>query len=108
MVWVVWPRRSSRGRPSDDGRGLEFNGSTGKFHAPRPERMTNTDPQAPPFTKRRSNFILRALVDEMLEQVRDLDRTSSTMSAEARADAELALDQLMARVRRAAMKGPAV
>ncbi len=69
--------------------------------------MTDADPQAVPFTKRRSNFVLRALVDEMLEQVRDLDRTSSTMSAEARVTAELTLDQLMARVRRAAMKGPA-
>lgn len=68
--------------------------------------MTDAEPQTPVFTKRRSNFVLRALVDEMLEQVRDLDRTSATMSAEQRAAKELALDALMARVRRAAMKGP--
>jgi hypothetical protein len=69
--------------------------------------MTNAEPQAPTYVKRRSNFVLRALVDEMLEQVRALDHTSSSMSAEERAVAEQALDQLMARVRRAAMKGPA-
>ncbi|MEK7240195.1 MAG: hypothetical protein AAB224_06375 [Gemmatimonadota bacterium] len=67
--------------------------------------MTETQPQN--FDKRRSNFVLRALVDEMLEQVRDLDRTSATMSPEERSTAEQTLDQLMARVRRAAMKGPA-
>jgi len=69
--------------------------------------MTDTQPQAPEYTRRRSNFVLRALVDEMLDQVRALDRTSATMSAEDRAVAEQELDALMARVRRAAMKGPA-
>jgi hypothetical protein len=68
--------------------------------------MTDTTtPEA--YVKRRSNFVLRALIDEMLEQVRDLDRTSATMSPDERAGAERELDQLMARVRRAALKGPA-
>lgn len=67
--------------------------------------MTDTQPQN--FDKRRSNFVLRALVDEMLEQVRDLDRLSGSMTPEERTSAEQSLDQLMARVRRAAMKGPA-
>ncbi|MCX5762437.1 MAG: hypothetical protein NTW72_13205 [Gemmatimonadetes bacterium] len=67
--------------------------------------MTETQP--PTFDTRRSNFILRALIDEMLEQVRELDRTSKTMSLDDRAAAELALEQLMARVRRAALRGPA-
>jgi hypothetical protein len=67
--------------------------------------MTETQP--PTFDARRSNFILRALIDEMLEQVRELDRTSKTMSLDDRAAAELALEQLMARVRRAALRGPA-
>jgi len=66
-----------------------------------------TDTPIPNFDKRRSNFVLRALIDEMLDQVRELDRHSATMSAEDRQAAELGLDQLMARVRRAAMKGPA-
>lgn len=68
--------------------------------------MTDPASQTPPYTVRRSNFVLRALVDEMLEQVRELDRTSAGMSAEQRAQAEVQLDQLMSRVRRAAMKGP--
>lgn len=68
--------------------------------------MTSTESHPPQYDKRRSNFVLRALVDEMLEQVRLLDRASATMTADERAAAELALDQLMARVRRAAMKGP--
>ena len=65
-----------------------------------------TDSDTPNFDKRRSNFVLRALIDEMLEQVRELDRHSATMTADEREAAELALEQLMARVRRAAMKGP--
>jgi hypothetical protein len=66
-----------------------------------------TDTVTPTFDKRRSNFVLRALIDEMLDQVRELDRHSATMPALDREAAELALEQLMARVRRAAMKGPA-
>lgn len=68
--------------------------------------MTTPGPQANSYTKRRSNFVLRALIDEMLEQVRALDRASSTMSDDQREAAERALDELMSRVRRAAMKGP--
>ena len=68
--------------------------------------MTDIEPQAEDFTKRRSNLMLRALVDEMLDQVRALDRRSATMSPEERAQAEQELDALMTRVRRAAMKGP--
>lgn len=66
-----------------------------------------TETETPTYDKRRSNFVLRALVDEMLEQVREIDRTSGSLTPEARASAEQVLDQLMARVRRAAMKGPA-
>ncbi len=69
--------------------------------------MTDTLPATAEVDHRRSNFVLRALIDEMLEQVRDLDRNSSSMSAEAVEQAERGLDQLMARVRRAALKGPA-
>lgn len=72
-----------------------------------PDGMTDTETQAPDYTKRRSNFVLRALIDEMLDQVRALDRRSATMNAEERAQVEQELDALMARVRRAALKGPA-
>jgi len=60
----------------------------------------------PDYSRRRSNFVLRALVDEMLEQVRLLHRNSEQMAEDERARAEAALDALMARVRRAAVKGP--
>lgn len=69
--------------------------------------MTENEPEVPSYVKRRSNFVLRALVDEMLEQVRLLDRASATMAPDERAAAEAQLDALMARVRRAALKGPA-
>ncbi len=69
--------------------------------------MINPTTLTEQFAHRRSNFILRALIDEMLEQVRELDRHSATMAPDERARAELALDELMARVRRAALKGPA-
>ena len=68
--------------------------------------MTDTAPQTTDYTKRRSNFVLRALIDEMLDQVRALDRRSATMTAEERELAEQELDALMVRVRRAALKGP--
>jgi hypothetical protein len=86
---------------------LEFDATRRKFEFSLPDGMTDTEPQVPQYAKRRSNFVLRALVDEMLEQVRALDRASATMSADDRAAAERELDALMARVRRAAMKGPA-
>ncbi len=69
--------------------------------------MTESIAPTATYDKRRSNFVLRALIDEMLDQVRTLDRASATMTEDQRAEAEHALDQLMARVRRAAMKGPA-
>ncbi len=69
--------------------------------------MTEPTTQPPQVEHRRSNLFLRALIDEMLEQVRELDRRSATMRPDERVRAEQELDELMARVRRAAMKGPA-
>jgi hypothetical protein len=68
--------------------------------------MTDAQAAASPPPQRRSNFILRALIDEMLEQVRELDRHSAEWTPEERAEREREVDALMARVRRAAMKGP--
>ena len=51
---------------------------------------------------RRSNLILRALIDEMLERVREMNRNTGIWSAEERAKAEAELDSIMARVRRVA------
>ena len=51
---------------------------------------------------RRSNLVLRALIDEMLERVRELNRRAETWSGNDRARAEAELDSIMARVRRVA------
>lgn len=51
---------------------------------------------------RRSNLVLRALIDEMLERVRDINRNTGVWSGEDRARAEAELDSIMARVRRVA------
>ena len=57
-----------------------------------------------PAQERRSNLVLRALIDEMLEQVRELNRTTSADDAAERAQAEAQLDAIMARVRRVAAR----
>jgi hypothetical protein len=51
---------------------------------------------------RRSNLVLRALIDEMLERVRELNRNTGVWNADDRARAEAELDSIMARVRRIA------
>ena len=53
-------------------------------------------------TERRSNLVLRALIDEMLERVRDLNKNNGTWNGDDRARAEAELDSIMARVRRVA------
>jgi hypothetical protein len=55
-----------------------------------------------PPGERRSNLVLRALIDEMLERVRELNRSSGNWTAEERARAEAELESIMARVRRVA------
>ena len=52
--------------------------------------------------ERRSNLVLRALIDEMLERVRELNRNTGAWTADDRAKAEAELDAIMARVRRVA------
>ena len=54
--------------------------------------------------ERRSNEVLRALVNEMLERVRELSRRTSAWSAEERAQAEAELEAIMAHVRREAAR----
>jgi hypothetical protein len=55
-----------------------------------------------PGNERRSNLVLRALIDEMLERVRELNRNTGVWTAEERVKAEADLDAIMARVRRVA------
>jgi hypothetical protein len=63
-----------------------------------------TEPLSSPeiASDRRSNLVLRALIDEMLERVRELNRRAETWSGTDRARAEAELDSIMARVRRVA------
>ena len=53
---------------------------------------------------RRSNLVLRALIDEMLERVRELNRNTATLPPDDRAKAEAELESIMARVRRVAAR----
>jgi hypothetical protein len=65
----------------------------------------NDPSPAPEFAPdRRSNLVLRALIDEMLERVRELNRRTGTWSGDDRARAEAELDSIMARVRRVAAR----
>jgi hypothetical protein len=52
--------------------------------------------------ERRSNLVLRALIDEMLDRVRDLNRDNGFWTPDERARAEAELESIMARVRRVA------
>ncbi len=52
----------------------------------------------------RRHVVLRALIDEMLDRVRELRRELRTMGPRQRADAEADLDALMARIRYEALR----
>jgi len=52
-----------------------------------------------PSAERRTNVVLRSLVNEMLQRVRDLSRRTAVWSAEERAQAERELEVIMSRVR---------
>jgi len=60
-----------------------------------------------PKPDRRSNLVLRALIDDMLERVRMLNRETVSLSDKERATAEADLEGVMARVRRLAADRPA-
>ena len=55
-------------------------------------------------TERRSNLVLRALVGEMLDRVRELSRRTTAWTPEERAQAETELEAIMAHVRREALR----
>ena len=57
---------------------------------------------APPQNERRRNLALRALIDEMLFQVRGMQREHGAWTAAEREQAEEELARIMARVRAAA------
>ncbi|HEY9426883.1 MAG TPA: hypothetical protein VIR34_07000 [Gemmatimonadaceae bacterium] len=56
--------------------------------------------------ERRSNDVLRALVTEMLERVRQLDRHATAWTTAERAQAESELEAIMQRVRSEAAHTP--
>ena len=58
--------------------------------------------------EQRRNVLLRMLINEMLEQVREIQRQAGTWPAEERGQAEEALERIMSQVRReAARRGDA-
>lgn len=59
-----------------------------------------------PYSERRSNLVLRALIDDMLDRVRELNRNASKWTDADREQAEAGLETVMARVRRIASRGP--
>lgn len=62
----------------------------------------NRDGKAAGTDDRRTNEVLRALVSEMLERVREVTRRTSAWSPEERAQAEAELEAIMSHVRREA------
>ncbi|HXY29255.1 MAG TPA: hypothetical protein VEI06_00975 [Gemmatimonadaceae bacterium] len=62
-------------------------------------------PDAGAMPDRRTNTVLRALVSEMLERVRELSRRTAAWSPEERAQAEAELEAIMVSVRKQATHG---
>jgi hypothetical protein len=58
-----------------------------------------------PAQERRSNLVLRVLIDDMLDRVRELNRNATAWSVDDRERAEADLEGVMARVRRVASQG---
>ena len=61
---------------------------------------------APAVPERRRNAALRALIDELLLQVRGAQRENEAWTPAERAEAEAALARIMSRVRTAAVAPP--
>jgi len=66
--------------------------------------MSDSESGSEIATERRSNLVLRALVGEMLERVRELSRRTTAWTPEERAQAETELEAIMAHVRREALR----
>jgi hypothetical protein len=58
----------------------------------------------PSPSERRSNLELRAVIDEMLERIRDFRRLTGAWTPDERAQAEQELEGIMARIRQAATR----
>lgn len=66
-----------------------------------PPDMTDDD-EVPRI--QRKNVLLRLLINDMLEQVRDLHTSAGPWPADERATAEAALERIMAQVRQEALR----
>jgi hypothetical protein len=62
------------------------------------------DRPEPSPSERRSNFELRAVIDDMLDRIRDFRRLTNSWTPEERARAERELEQLMVRLRETAVR----
>ncbi len=69
--------------------------------------MSDAKPDANITVERRKNLALRALIDAMLDRVREAQRSSLAWSAEERRSAERDLAAIMERVRQQATQPPA-
>lgn len=67
--------------------------------------MTDKEKSQQSVDDRRSQLGLRTLIDEMLQQVRELNRHATTWDPDERAKAEQQLEMIMARVRDEASRG---
>jgi hypothetical protein len=56
--------------------------------------------------ERRKNSLLRLLIDDMLEHVREVNKMASVWTPEEREKAEAELDRIMSQVRGAATRRP--
>jgi hypothetical protein len=63
----------------------------------------NPGPDQTP-SERRANLELRAVIDEMLERIRDFRRLTGAWTPEERAQAERELESIMTRIRQAATR----
>ncbi|MFN8571911.1 MAG: hypothetical protein U0132_07625 [Gemmatimonadaceae bacterium] len=59
---------------------------------------------SPEFAEKRTNRLLRMLIDEMLDQVRELHRHAGPWPVQERAAAEEQLERIMGQVRQEAIR----
>lgn len=63
-----------------------------------------TSNPTPEYSERRNNRLLRMLIDEMLDQVRELQQHAGPWPVEERAAAEAQLERIMSQVRQEAIR----
>ncbi|HVE77962.1 MAG TPA: hypothetical protein VNA89_03820 [Gemmatimonadaceae bacterium] len=69
---------------------------------PSGQPVESVTPRSAAVGDRRNNVVLRSLIDDMLERVREMNRNNGVWTGDERARAEAELEGIMARVRRVA------